>query len=325
MAGVTDTVYRRICRRLGADAVITEMVSADGLHYKSANTARLMEFDESERPVGVQFFGSDPERLANAARFAYERVRPDFIDLNAGCPVAKVTRNGSGSALLKDAALFGRIVEAMARAVPIPVTVKIRSGWNAREWVDTEFAKIAQESGAAAVTLHPRSQTMMFTGHSFWERIAAVKDAVSIPVIGNGDVAGGADAAKMLAETNCDAVMVGRGSLGNPWVFAEIKAAIGGVEYAGPSPQERKELILWHIRAFREAHGERRACAELKKCVAWYLKGLPGASAARAEAFAAPSSLIIEEVVEKFFSHAVSYPQRALKNFIFEASNDIFS
>jgi nifR3 family TIM-barrel protein len=301
MAGVTDPVYRRVCRRLGADATVTEMVSADGLHYKSANTARLMDFDESERPIGVQFFGSDPERLAAAARFAYERVRPDFIDLNAGCPVAKVVRNGAGSALLKDAALFGRIVQAMSRAVPVPVTVKIRSGWNMYEWVDVEFAGIAETGGAAAVTLHPRSQTMMFTGHSFWERIAAVKAAVSIPVIGNGDVAGGGDAARMFAETGCDAVMVGRGSLGNPWVFAEIKAAVRGEEYAGPSPRERKELILEHIRAFREAHGERRACGEMKKCVAWYLKGLPGASAARAEAFAAPSSLVIEEIVERFF------------------------
>jgi tRNA-dihydrouridine synthase B len=300
MAGVTDPVYRRVCRRLGADVVVTEMVSADGLHYKSANTARLMEFDEIERPIGVQFFGSDPERLASAARFAFERVRPDFIDLNAGCPVAKVVRNGAGSALLKDAALFGRIVGAMSRAVPVPVTVKIRSGWNTHEWVDVEFAKIAQENGAAAITLHPRSRTMMFTGRSFWERIAAVKTAVSIPVIGNGDVAGGEDAARMFAQTGCDAVMVGRGSLGNPWVFAEIKAAVRGEKYAGPSIEERHKLIIEHVRAFREAHGEHRARGEMKKCVAWYLKGLPGASAARAEVFAAPSSLIIEEIVNRF-------------------------
>jgi len=303
LAGITDPVCRRVCKRLGADAVVTEMVSADGLHYKSANTAKLMEFDESERPIGVQFFGSDPERLANAARFAYERVNPDFIDLNAGCPVAKVVKNNSGSALLKDAALFGRIVEAMSRAVPVPVTVKIRSGWNTREWIDVEFARIAQERGAAAVTLHPRSQTMMFTGHSFWERIAEVKKAVSIPVIGNGDITNAADAMKMFAETNCDAVMIGRGSLGNPWIFAEIKAALRGESFAPPSQQERKELIIDHIRAFRELHGEHKACGEMKKCAAWYLKGLPGASAARAEVFASSSSIMIEEIVEQFFNN----------------------
>jgi len=300
LAGITDPVYRRICKRLGADAVVTEMVSADGLHYKSANTARLMEFDESERPIGVQFFGSDPERLANAAKFAYDRINPDFIDLNAGCPVAKVVKNGSGSALMKTPDLFGKIIEAMSKAVPTPVTVKIRSGWNMHDWVDVELAKIAQESGAAAVTLHPRSQTMMFTGHSFWERIAIVKQAVSIPIIGNGDITSGADAVKMFNETNCDAVMVGRGSLGNPWIFAEIKSTLQGKTFIAPSRQERKELIIDHIRSFRDLHGEQRAYGEMKKCVAWYLKGLPGASAARAEVFAASSSIRIEEIVDKF-------------------------
>ncbi|MDR2592353.1 MAG: tRNA dihydrouridine synthase DusB [Chitinispirillales bacterium] len=301
LAGITDPVYRRICRRLGADAVVTEMVSADGLHYKSENTAKLMVFDESERPIGVQFFGSDPERLANAARFAHERVNPDFIDLNAGCPVAKVVRNNSGSALLKDAALFGKIVKAMSQAVPVPVTVKIRSGWNTHDWVDIKFAQIAEENGAAAVTLHPRSQTMMFTGRSFWERIAAVKQAVSIPVIGNGDINNAADAMKMFAETNCDAVMIGRGTLGNPWVFAEIKSALNGEPFTPPSLQERKTLIIDHIRAFRELHGEQRACGEMKKCVAWYLKGLPNASATRAEIFTSSSSVSIEEIICRFF------------------------
>jgi len=301
MAGVADTVFRRVCRRHGADVTVSEMVSADGLHYKSGNTAALMEFDGSERPIGVQLFGSDPERLAEAARFTYERVNPDFIDLNSGCPVAKVVRRNGGAALLRDKALFGRIVSAMARAVPIPVTVKIRSGWSLHEWVDVEFARIAEDSGAAAVTLHPRSQTMMFTGHSFWERIAAVKNAVSIPVIGNGDVVDAESALKMIAETGCDAVMVGRASMGNPWVFAEIKAALNGEPYAPPSPPERRDAILAHIREFREAHGEYHANCEMKKCAAWYIKGVPGASAARSRIFAAGSAAEIEAVVEEFF------------------------
>ena len=301
LAGVADTVFRRVCRRHGADVTVSEMVSADGLHYKSANTAALMKFDAAERPIGVQLFGSDPERLAEAALFTCESVNPDFIDLNSGCPVAKVVKRNGGAALLKDGALFGRIVNAMARAVPVPVTVKIRSGWNTHEWVDEEFARIAEGNGAAALTLHPRSQTMMFTGHSFWERIAAVKKAVSIPVIGNGDITSGEKALKMLADTGCDAVMVGRAALGNPWIFAEIKAAMTGGSYTPPSPQERKNTVCAHIREFREAHGERHACGEMKKCAAWYLKGLTGASAARSEIFAAASSAEIEDIVNKFF------------------------
>jgi len=301
LAGVADTVFRRVCKMHGADITVSEMVSADGLHYKSSNTAALMEFDESERPIGVQLFGSDPERLAEAAQFTYERVKPDFIDLNSGCPVAKVVKRNGGAALLKDPSLFGRIVSAMARAVPIPVTVKIRSGWNKYEWIDEEFARIAEGCGAAAITLHPRSQTMMFTGHSFWERIAIVKKAVSIPVIGNGDITSGEKAVKMLAETGCDALMIGRASFGNPWIFAEVKAALQGVDYAPPSFTERRDVVVDHIRTFRAAHGEHRACGEMKKCASWYLKGFAGAGAARSRIFAAASSAEIEGIVGDFF------------------------
>jgi len=301
MAGVADTVYRRLCKRQGADITVSEMVSADGLHYKSKNTARLMEFNDAERPIGVQLFGSDPERLAEAARFTYQYVKPDFIDLNSGCPVAKVIKRNGGAALLKDSALFGKIVNAMARAVPIPVTVKIRSGWKMYEWVDEEFARIAQDNGAAAVTLHPRSQTMMFTGHSFWERIAIVKKAVSIPVIGNGDISSGADAVRMLSETGCDAVMVGRATFGNPWLFAEIKAALNGEAYAPPSENERMAMILRHVRESRDTYGERHARGEMKKCAAWYLKGLAGGSAARRRVFEASSTMEIESIIEEFF------------------------
>ena len=301
MAGVADTVFRRICKRMGADIVVTEMVSADGLHYKSANTALLMDFDDSERPIGVQLFGADPDRLAEAARVAFDRVRPDFIDLNAGCPVQKVVKRNGGSALLKDPALFGRIVSAMSRAVPIPVTVKIRSGWNKHEWVDEEFAKIAEANGAAAITLHPRSQTMMFTGHSYWERIAAVKRVVSIPVIGNGDVVDAESAKKMFDETGCDAIMVGRGAMGNPWIFAQIKAFLNGIDYSLPSIQERRDVILSHIQLFRETHGEPYAHGEMKKCASWYLKGLPGVSTTRGRIFASSSSVEIEGIIKEFF------------------------
>ena len=299
MAGITDTVFRQICKKHGADITVSEMVSADGLHYKSDNTAALMKFHSSERPFGVQLFGSDPVRLAEAAQFAFDTVKPDFIDLNSGCPVAKVVKRNGGAALMKDPKLFGNIIESMANAVPIPVTVKIRSGWNKYEWIDEELARIAQGSGAAAITLHPRSQTMMFTGHSFWERIAVVKKCVSIPVIGNGDVTNGQHAIKMLDETGCDAIMVGRGTYGNPWIFAEIKAALNGETYTPPSMQERLSAIIEHIRLYRETHGERRACGEMKKHAAWYLKGCAGANAARQRIFTAQSSVEIEEIIQR--------------------------
>ncbi|MDR2728348.1 MAG: tRNA dihydrouridine synthase DusB [Chitinispirillales bacterium] len=297
MAGITDTVFRRICKKHGADITVSEMVSADGLHYKSANTAELMKFDNSERPFGVQLFGSDPVRLAEAAQFAFDTVKPDFIDLNSGCPVAKVVKRNGGAALMKEPKLFGNIIKSMAGAVPIPVTVKIRSGWNKYEWVDEELARIAQENGAAAVTLHPRSQTMMFTGRSFWERIAIVKKCVSIPVIGNGDVTDGKNALKMFDETGCNAIMIGRGAYGNPWIFAEIKAALNGETYTLPSMRERLQTVIEHIQMFREINGERRTCGEMKKHAAWYLKGCAGASAARQRIFSAESSAEIENVI----------------------------
>lgn len=297
MAGITDTVFRQICKKHGADITVSEMVSADGLHYKSANTAELMNFHSCERPFGVQLFGSDPLRLARAAQFAFDTVKPDFIDLNSGCPVAKVVKRNGGAALMKEPKLFGNIIKSMAKAVPVPVTVKIRSGWNKYEWVDEELARIAQDNGAAAITLHPRSQTMMFSGHSFWERIAVVKKHVSIPVIGNGDVTDAKSALKMFDETGCDAIMIGRATYGNPWVFAEIRAALNGETYTPPSMRERLQTIIEHTSTFREIHGERRTCGEMKKHAAWYLKGYAGASVARQKIFSAGSSTEIENIV----------------------------
>lgn len=301
MAGITDTVFRALCKRMGADVVVSEMVSADGLHYNSKNTEELMKFDEGERPIGIQLFGANAEYFAEAARFAEEKFKPDFIDLNSGCPVNKVVRKNGGSALLKDPALFREIVKAMTSAVKTPVTVKIRSGWNKYEWIDTDFAKMAEDNGAAAVTVHPRSQTMMFTGHSFWERIAEVKNVVKIPVIGNGDVISGESALRMIDETGCDALMIGRAALGNPWIFSEIKSALMGEEYHHPTTEERGKLILDHVKMYREIHGERKAVGEMKKHVAWYVKGLAGAGELKKKVFAAAITFEIEEIVKKYF------------------------
>jgi len=278
MAGITEKVFRTLCKENGADIVVSEMVSAEGLFYGSKATMDLMKFSECERPIGIQLFGSDPDHMARAAAFVQKHVKPDFIDLNSGCPVPKVVKKNGGSALLQNASLFQKILKAMKKELSIPVTVKIRSGWHKYEWVDTEFAMIAQDCGAAALTIHPRSQTMGFSGHSFWERIAEVKKTVSIPVIGNGDINTPSDALKMVRETGCDSVMIGRGAYGNPWIFSQIKSAFLGKSVLPVSAQEKLEMAVRHLLEFSREYGENSALKEMKRHIAWYIKGMPGAS-----------------------------------------------
>jgi len=281
MAGITDSVFRRFCKELGADIVISEMVSADGILYGSKATISLTEFEERERPIGVQLFGSDPDHLARAAAFIQKHSKPDFIDLNSGCPVPKVVKKNGGSALLQNAKLFEKIILSMVKEVSIPVTVKIRSGWHKFQWVDTEFAQIAQSAGAAALILHPRSQTMGFSGHSFWERISEVKKSISIPVIGNGDIHTPDDALRMIQQTACDSIMIGRGSYGNPWIFGQIKDALEGKAIRKISPITKIETAQKHLLEFSHVYGEYSAVKEMKKHLAWYIKGMPGASTSR--------------------------------------------
>ncbi len=297
MAGVTDTVFRGLCRRLGADAVVSEMVSAEGLGHGSQATRELLALAPAERPVGIQLFGADPSRLGEAAAVVCELAAPDFIDLNGGCPVRKVVRRNGGASLMKDPHLFGRIVEAMVRQSSVPVSVKIRSGWRTGEWVDVELARIAEQSGAAALTLHPRSAAMLYSGHSFWERIAVVKQSVGIPVIGNGDITRPEHARDMLARTGCDSVMIGRGALGNPWLFAQCRDLLEQRQPRIVAPAERLGLALEHLRLFREIHGERRCTAEMKRHVAWYTRGIVGGARARGKLFRAHSSQELEQVL----------------------------
>jgi len=211
IAGITETVFRTLCRKHGADIVLSEMVSAEGIRHNAKNTTALIRYNKEERPIGIQLFGADPEHLAYAAQYVEEHALPDFIDLNSGCPVPKVVKKNGGAALMKDPKLFKNILHHMVKAVQTPVTVKIRSGWYKHDWIDIELAKIAEGCGVAALTLHPRSKTMGFSGHSFWERIALVKQAVNIPVIGNGDITEPHHALEMLTQTGCDSVMIGRG------------------------------------------------------------------------------------------------------------------
>ena len=290
LAGITDTIFRAMCRAQGADIVVSEMVSSEGVTHGAKNTTELTRFDEGERPIGVQIFGARPESMAAAAAWIEEHARPDFIDLNSGCPVPKVVGGNGGSSLLKDARLFESIVTAMVRAVKIPVTVKIRCGWTLGDWVDTQFARIAQECGATAVALHARTRSMGFSGQAIWERIALVKQAVSIPVIGNGDITSGERAVRMFAETGCDSIMVGRAAMGNPWIFREIKAALTGASIPPVTWEERREAACTHVRHYAQLYGELRAAAEMKKHVAWYIKGFPGAAIARDRVFRAQST-----------------------------------
>lgn len=298
MAGITDPVFRLLCREHGADVVMSEMVSAEGIAHGSKATGRMLSVEEKERPIGIQLFGCRPDRMALAARYVQEQARPDFIDINAGCPVPKVVRKNGGASLLRDIGLFSSIVSGMVASVSVPVTVKIRSGWNEHAWVDVEFARAAQDAGAGAVIVHPRSKTMGFSGHSYWERIAIVKKAVSIPIIGNGDIVSAADATAMFAETGCDSIMVGRGALGNPWIFSSIKASLQSLPDAPPTPAQRILVAREHVRRYREAYGEKKAVSDLKKHVSWYVKGLRGSSKIRGSIFQSKSTKDLETMLE---------------------------
>ena len=302
MAGISDPVFRSICKEHGADITVSEMVSVDGIAHGADATLDLMRFEPAERPIGIQLFGADPKRFTESTALVAGRFQPDFIDLNAGCPVPKVVKKNGGSALLKDLKRFERIVSAMVKASSVPVTVKLRSGWLKHEWVDVAFARCAEECGARAVTLHPRSQTMGFSGHSFWERIGEVKQAVAIPVIGNGDILCGRDAQTMLLQTGCDGVMVGRGAYGNPWIFSEIRAALAGGTYTPPSPEKKLQVALSHIERYRHRYGEYRASREMKKHVSWYIKGIPGASQWRDRIFRADTTSTLAELLRMVFS-----------------------
>jgi len=301
MAGISDSVFRRLCRDCGADRVYSEMVSAEGLVHNSGTTIDLLRFTKRERPVGIQIFGADPDHCARAAVYIQENFNPDFIDLNSGCPVPKVVKKNGGASLLRDIKLFSDILKAVVNAVSLPVTVKIRSGWHKNQWVDVDFAKEAESCGVSAITLHPRSQSMGFSGHSFWDRIALVKQSVSIPVIGNGDITNENEALKMFSQTGCDAVMIGRGAYGNPWIFRRIKQALKKEAISNVDSQELLSMVLKHIKMFRDESGETRAYSEMKKHCAWYLRGLPGVSALRNKIFRSESTSELIDLMTNYF------------------------
>ncbi len=284
MAGVADRAFREICKRYGACYTVSEMVSSKGISYRNEKTATLMEISKEEHPCAIQIFGNDPETMALAGKSALQ-FHPDIIDINMGCPAPKISGNGNGCALMKTPKLCGEIVKAVVRAVDIPVTVKIRKGYNNEYLTALEVAKYCEENGAKAITIHGRTAEQMYKPVVDWEIIATLKQNLSIPVIGNGDITDPLSAEAMLKQTNCDMLMVGRGSLGNPFIFREINAYLSdGKIIPKATNTEKLSVMTEHIRKICDYKGERIGMKEARKHIAYYLKGFYGASAFRNEA-----------------------------------------
>ena len=281
MAGVTDLPFRLLCKEQGAALCCMEMVSAKGIYYNNKNTESLLTVDERERPVSLQLFGSDPDIMAAMAA-KIEHRNFDILDINMGCPVPKVVNNGDGSALMKNPKLAGEIIEKMVKAIDKPVTVKIRKGFDDEHINAVEMAHIAQESGAAAVAVHGRTREQYYSGKADWSIIADVKNAVSIPVIGNGDILDAKDVIAMKEQTNCDGFMIGRGAQGNPWIFHQILHYFETGELIGKPPiEEMVDTMLRHARLQIEFKGDYLGIREMRKHAAWYTAGYKGASKLR--------------------------------------------
>ncbi len=283
MAGVADQPFRLLCKDFGCSYTVGEMVSAKAICLGDRKSEQLMHIDSKEPPTAIQVFGNEPEIMAKAAQFAL-KFKPDIIDINMGCPAPKIVKNHSGSFLMKDPALSAKIIRAVSDAVPIPVTVKFRTGWDENHINCVEFAKMAEANGADAITIHGRTKEQMYAPPVDIKSIAEVKKAVSIPVIGNGDIFTPEDAKRMYNITGCDLVMVGRGALGRPWLFSQINEyLLKGCYSPEPTPEKRMEIMMRHAESICSLYGEKHGMCEIRKHALWYTKGLKGSAKLRNE------------------------------------------
>jgi nifR3 family TIM-barrel protein len=302
MAGVSESPFRRLCRRFGADVVVTEFLSAEGIRRENEATISKLRFGPDERPIGVQIFGSEPAAMGEAAAFVTDVFGPEFIDINFGCPVKKVVKRNGGSGCLRDLNLVHEVIRAVSRATSLPVTCKIRSGWNEEMRDPVTIALRCQDAGVRAIALHPRTRTQMYSGSARWEEIAAVVDALDIPVLGNGDIKTPHDAIRMWRETNCAGVMIARGSFGQPWIFDQTRDLLEGRPMRpDPSVEEKFAVALDHARMANDYEPDRKGAAiEFRKHLGWYVKGLPGSADLRKQLHAVTSLTEVEGIFEAY-------------------------
>ena len=302
MAGICNSAFRRICKEMGCGLIYAEMVSDKAIFFNNKKTLDMLYMEDSERPISQQIFGSDVESFVSAAKYIEENMHPDIIDINMGCPVPKVAvRSQAGAALLKNPEKIREIVEAVVKSVNVPITVKIRSGWDFNNINAVEVAKICEEAGASAICVHPRTRSQGYSGNADWNIIKEVKENVSIPVIGNGDIKSAQDAERMLKETRCDAIMVGRGILGNPWLIKEIDYYLNkGILIEKPTDVERVEMAIRHLKNLSEQKIEKLAVLEIRNHIAWYLKGLKGSNEIKNEVYKYNNVDDIMKILEKY-------------------------